>query len=454
MVSLYPHQMDNLARSIRQPRFLNCDDPGTGKTPPSCLKIWYAWHDLGLRTWWQMPTTLQQKNLDELYRWSEFAPGDCIIYTGNEDLTNVKVVISSFARFRKCWNDGWPLGQVVIDEPQLGYKTFGSATVNALLEAMLGRENRHLLIMSGSLIAGRLDAAYPMLACCAPWLYSSYPNFIAEHSYEDLFTGKRHWINHDLLRRRIAKFATFRSYSELHPGEQYVIEPVEWVDMSKRHLAKYRELEKEAMLELDDRWLEAEQPGVHALRADQILAHPNELILDTGTYNLIGHEEPGKDEHLRIHFMDHLRQGTRVAVFCRFVPEVRRVARLAESCGLRVGAICESVPVAKRPELDRMFREHQLDVMVATAATAGVGLNWPFLDHIIFATVDYADDHYKQAIFRALRGDRSKPVRVTTLAYRKAAVELRKLRIIQEKSEDAWKVEQKGKPIRFDFGCR
>lgn len=77
--TLRPEQIDRLAQYIANPRFLDLSDPGTGKTPPVCVYLYYQWTQLGNRTVFIQPKSLLGKNQRELVRFTEFTDEDCVI---------------------------------------------------------------------------------------------------------------------------------------------------------------------------------------------------------------------------------------------------------------------------------------------------------------------------------------------------------------------------------------
>jgi len=82
MPELRPAQVAHLAFYLRTPRCLDLSDPGTGKTPPACVYMYFHWKELRNRSVWTMPKSLLKKNLDELLLFSDFTPEDVIIVDG------------------------------------------------------------------------------------------------------------------------------------------------------------------------------------------------------------------------------------------------------------------------------------------------------------------------------------------------------------------------------------
>ena len=210
--------------------------------------------------------------------------------------------------------------------------------------------------------------------------------------------------------------------------------------------AKYDEFHKNAILELEDRWLDGTLPGVNTIRCRQIMAHPEHVELpieynDKGkpiawkVYNLVGNEETGKDAAIALHLTDHLNTGKPLLIFAALVEEQNRVFRLARKIGLRTELINHTVSGPQRFAIDAAFRNGTLDVVVASAATAGVGFNWGHVDHIIFVSIDYQDTNFLQGLMRAMTGEKA-GILVTILEYERS-IDQRMFQIVETKSRDA-----------------
>ena len=116
--------------------------------------------------------------------------------------------------------------------------------------------------------------------------------------------------------------------------------------------------------------------------------------------------------------------------------------------GLRVGLINGNVSAPKRAKIDEAFRAGQLDVVVASPDTAGIGFNWGHCDHIIFASLDYKDTAFFQAYRRCMRDKREKPLWITVLYYEEL-VDERVMDIIEWKSTHANKVDPTREVIKL-----
>lgn len=82
-----------------------------------------------------------------------------------------------------------------------------------------------------------------------------------------------------------------------------------------------------------------------------------------------------------------------------------------------MGVIHGHIPQLHRVKIDEDFQAGKLDVVVCSAATAGVGFNWGHVNTVIFHSLNYGDDEFLQAIARAKRGIRSETLKIVLLEY-------------------------------------
>lgn len=66
------YQVDDLAYAIAHERSLFLHDPGCGKTPPTCVYLWYQWKERGATSLWTQPKSLLGKNKRELLKFTDF----------------------------------------------------------------------------------------------------------------------------------------------------------------------------------------------------------------------------------------------------------------------------------------------------------------------------------------------------------------------------------------------
>ena len=426
--SLRTDQIADLAYLIGHDRSLMLHEPGVGKTPTVCFWLYYHWSRFEHRTVWVMPTSLMNKNKDELVRFTDFVPSDICIVTKEADfLLPAKVYIVTPARFRLSWEKFPADVQVVAaDEPHMYWTNNDSKVSQALYAAM--RKIKYFVGMTGTIIKGRLNSCYPMLHVIEPRYYPSYQSFMSVHAIQDEWGNVAGWQNAERVTAILSKHAIMRTFASVYGNEAKVIQtPI--CEMSKEQREAYDEFEANALLELDDSFLEAKTGGVHVLRCRQIMAQPE-------TFNL---GASGKDERLKVALADHANNGKPLIIYGAFKPEQRRMAKLVEAEGLTVGLLNGDTPTARRAEIDSGFRSGKIQVLVGSPQVAAVGFNWQEtargeVDHMIFTTLDYGDDTFYQSYRRAIRGQRKSPLLIEVYEYKKS-IDQHIFRIIKRKSE-------------------
>ena len=447
------YQIDDLAFLIANKRSGLLHDPGGGKTPPACAYIYYLWSYEKKKTYFVMPKSLMSKNKKELLRFTNFSEHDIMIVDGTPKQRviqmadrNAKVFIMGFKRFADDWKTMKAfhpeLDAVVVDEWHMGFKSMDSTRTKELVKCM--RQTTHLVPLSGTLIDGRLDSCYPAIHLIEPRYYASHHSFKMQHAVMDEYGTVLAWHNHAKIGFILQKHFRRKSFTEIYGAEQKVIQP-ELCEMHPKQRAAYDEFEAAALLELDDKFLEGSNPAVAAMRCRQIMAHPS-------TFKLLEPEElTGKEESLLVHLEDHRNNKTPLLIFASLQPEQERIAALCKKEGFRVGLINGNVPSSERVRIDEGFQKGEIDIVVASPATAGVGFNWGHVDHVIFMSLDYQNVNFVQAYRRAIRGVRAIPLRITIMEY-SCSIDQRIFQIVNLKSADLHKIDDSYE--KLDLGSK
>lgn len=339
-----------------------------------------------------------------------------------------KVFISTFAFMSAHWQRvlaANPDAKLLLtDEFHMpgGYSTPDSKATESFFH--ITKRLPRLLGMTGTIITGRLDSAYPMIAAIEPRYYGSFNGFMFEHAaVVDDYGRVIVWKNAHKVKDILARHSIKRTFEEVY-GKEPVVFFTEYVDVSDEVKPHYDEFHEQALLELEDgRVLDGSMAGVAQMRARQILNHPETMFKNAPTWT-------PRDERIEI----HLSEGKKTLIYASQKPEQERLVRLCESLGLRVALINSDVSGAGRAAIDELAQEGKLDVIVASGPTAAVGYNWEMFDLVLFASVDYMDTNILQAYRRASRGTRTSILRVVFIRYRNT-VENRIYEIITDKSK-------------------
>lgn len=434
---LRPYQIEDLAFHINNPKGANLSDPGTGKTPTVCVLMQYNWTEERSRTFWPQPGSLLKKNYQELLDFTDFTEDDIAIYQGTpaqrEKIRekDYKVLLSSFTTFGNEWDliktKHKDFNSVVVDEWHMGFKGNESERTKGLYACM--RSCNRLVPMSGTLVDGRLDAAYAAIKMIEPRYYYDYNAFMCQHAYLDDYGRVFAWKDHEKIGRILGRHSVRHTFEEIY-GKQDPVIQIELCDMNPAQRKAYTDIEEKALLELEDRWIEAQNPAVASIRCRQIMQCPQ--IFDLMKKG----ELTGKEQAILLRAANHVNKGTKFVVYGVFKEEHKRLHKLLTELGLRVGLINSDVSDNGKADVDEAFKKGLLDCIVASPGTASVGYNWHHISEVIYSSLDYRDTTFEQSYRRGIRGQRDVALLVTILKYVDSRVEDRVIQVIEGKSND------------------
>jgi len=415
---LRPDQIEDLGALIRNPRHGLWSEPGTGKTPVACLYTWWVWDRLKKHTVWLQPLAIIEKNREELLLWTDFKEHEVVIVEGTPAQRarlyadpNIKVFLMGADTFGREWEQilaHHPVGLVVGDEWHKMFSTNDSKRTQALYQAM--KHIDRLTPMTGTLVRGRLNSAFPAIHLIQPRYYGHHRTFMNRHAIQDEYGKVIGWVKIDIVQEILRAHGQNRLYSEVY-GDIPVVFQTHYCKMSTAQSKAYKEFEEKAILELEGAFLDGSLPGVNLIRARQILSSPEIFGLCKG-------EMTGRDALLDIQMTDHLEMGTPWMIGSASVPEQERVAAYLEKNGMRVGLMNGETPRKERGAIDLAFRKRELDTVVVSPEVGSIGFNWGHCDHVSFLHLPYYHDDFDQFWKRCTRGQiRTTPVRVDTLVY-------------------------------------
>ena len=355
----------------------------------------------------------------------------------------VKVVICTFAFMSTHWErvlkNVPDIDLLLVDELHMGYGGLESAQTESFY--FVNKHVSRFVGMTGTLINGRLDTAFPALHVIEPRYYGNRMGFMYDHvAASDDYGRPIMWKNEAKLRAIIEKHSIRRTFEEVY-GEEDVVFFTEVIDLDERVQGYYDQFEQQALLELEDgRVLDGSMVGVAQMRARQIMGHPETMFSDVPKWT-------EKDERLTV----HLGKGQKTLIFASLQPEQSRILRLCEELGLRAALINANVSGAARAAIDEAAQRGELDVIVASGPTVAVGYNWEMFDLVIFASIDFMDVNILQGYRRASRGTRTKTLHVVFLRY-DTKVETRIFDIARAKSQLANRVDPTRRVLDFTSG--
>ena len=357
-----------------------------------------------------------------------------------EAAKTAKVFICTFAFLSAHWrrlSEAAPdLRLFLVDELHMGYGGPTSKQTESFY--WMNKKCERFIGMTGTLVNGRLDSAFPAVHVIEPRYYGSLHGFYFQHAaVVDDYDRVIVWKNEGKLGEILKRHSIRRTFEEVY-GEEDVVFQTEYVEMDEKTREKYDMFHEQAMLELEDESvIEGTNPGVALIRARQIMSHPHTML--TGLP-----DHTGKDERLMV----HLSQGRKTLVFASLQPEQERILAVAKSMGLRAALINGNTPTPERVRIDEAAQRGELDVIVASGPTTAVGYNWEMFDLVLFISIDFMDVNILQAYRRASRGSRTKTLYVIFVRY-EDSVEDRMYDINRAKNQLARRVDPSRKELSF-----
>lgn len=456
ILPLREDQIQDLAKIIKAKKLMNLSDPGAGKTPVANMLAYYLWHKFQQKTVFVMPLSIQNQNKKSFFKFTHFKEEDIIIVRGTlkqrQKLMSDpkgKVFIVGFDFFKplitkKTQREAdWDfltrhhpnINCCMVDEFHMGFSNIKAKRTLFWLKAMSTMEYFHP--MTGTLIDGKLSTAYPALHVIEPRYYFNYNAFLREHAVLDYWGNIEDWVRVDKFKTLLDRHSIRHSFEEIH-GKDNILLETEYIEMGKKHREMYDEFEETHMIELDKEFLEAASGGVAALRLRQIMQCPD--VIDSNWKGMTA-----KEEALERHMLNAYQAGKKLLVFGSFIEEVERLKKVADKLKFRAGVIHSKVSPKQRDRVDTQFINGELDMVLATPGTTGVGFDWDFVDYMVFSCLSYKDSDFSQGYRRAIRGAREHPLLCYVLEYEKSR-DQQIAAIVEHKMKLSAKV-QKGKTV-------
>ena len=431
MFTARKYQIEDLATLINNPRHLEGQDPGCGKTYICGMFTQYILDHTNERVIWTMPGGILKKNYRDILFCTNIAPEQICIVQGppakrKEIYSNsqYKVLLMTGQTYANEW-ELLPKDyrHTFHDEIHLYYTTYNSKRTTEWVRAC--KSKGAIVPMTGTFIRGRLDSAYPVLHVLAPWAYGSDRSFLQYHALYDENGAVAGWTNHERLGEVARRIGTFRSFKSIYGEEQKIFERHTY-QLSDKVRQVYDKFEATGLAELTDKFVDSQNPAVTVMRLRQMMAAPDLFDIK---------EETEKEAAIRVDVEDHLKSGERLAIFTPITAEQLRIVKIIQEEGGTVGHINGTVSNQNRQTIDEKFCAGQIQFVVASPQTAGIGFNWNFLNTIIYPSIEYTDDSLVQSYRRGIRGVRDQPLRIKLLQY-EDTIEERIWQIVDRKNRD------------------
>lgn len=413
---LRPYQAQHCAFHITHRASLNYSACATGKTYTMAWLAEYYWKTEQCKTVLINPISLSVKNKDEIVRFTDFAEDEVQIVSGTPAKrsvqwknTRAKVFIVGPDLFGKEWEQMLPdVKSILVDESHLAYSGHKSERTQAFYMAQ--KKANHITFFTATPIgSGKASSIYYAFCCCAPLVFANFKRFMNYFAIYNSLGYIIGWRHMDVLGEQLKKFSVGISFKEAFKNAAENIVSFETCDFGDSEIEeKYHSMEDDALMELDDRYVEANSGGVKLLRCRQLLECPEVFDLEP--------KLRAKDELLKSH-LQHILDGSekQILVYSAFVAEQERIVRICSEMGLRAGLINGSVVGSARASVAKKFESGVFQVLVASPATMAVGFNFEFVSSVVFVSADYDNSAFHQACFRGNRGARSTPLPIYIL---------------------------------------
>lgn len=385
------------------------------------------------RVIWIQPSSLMRKNQEEILKWNpDLKPEQVQLIKGTQSQKkkisldpNVLVWIMTAEAYAKhildMRNKFFDIVQIICDEPHLYYRGWTSKRTQAFVQGTPDW-SRISFMTATPTPRGKLQSAYIYCHMIQRSYYQSYDFFMKQHAIVDDYGTPSEWINHEVLQKFLLHYSICWTTKDMYGDvEEMILRDV--VSMEKSVEDVYRTFEQAGIAEIKDVVLESKTGGVNSLRVRQILAHPQKISLPNNwdsKGNPTGYAEVSIFEGVTPkmeRILEYAEEGEPLIIFGTFIAEIEAIAHFLTKKGFKVGIIHGQVLRSRRDKIDEEFRAGNLDIIVASAATAGVGYNWGHVNTVIFHSLNYGDDEFLQAVARAKRGIRTEVLKIILLEY-------------------------------------
>ncbi|URG13804.1 hypothetical protein [Acinetobacter phage vB_AbaS_TCUP2199] len=465
MLELRQKQIKTFQKALMNKRFLDRSHAGTGKTAPICCLTGFligskpvdihpsktihqipkivtlTKHSItqvtggiyNCRAIWIQPSSLMEKNRQELLSWNPTWSESAVkVVQGtpakkkriiNDENTLVWVMTAeAFKAYYKEMKVKYPdILQIVCDEPHLYYRGFNSARTQFFVNNVDQNTRVHFMTATPT-PRGKLSSAYTYCHMIQRDYYGCYDWFINTHADLDEYGNPQNWKNHDKLWTFLDNYSICWTSKDMYGDvDEVIIRDVVRMNPVVEHV--YREFELAGIADLQGSVLNATSGGVESLRCRQMLCHPHAIRIPCAW------GDDGKPTNYQVgtildditpkleRIVEYAEAGEPLIIFGSFTSEIEMIAETLRRRKFRVGVIHGGVLQLQRVKIDQDFQAGKLDVVVCSAATAGVGFNWGHVNTVIFHSLNYGDDEFLQAIARAKRGVRTETLKIILLEY-------------------------------------
>lgn len=413
---LMSSQLEVLKTYCKNPRWPDFSEPGAGKTWGAALIALGAYEDglidhaiivcpkVVMGDW----LNVYRNIVDTDFRSnviSYYAPTAIRPYMTLKPIivTSYETIMSDLPRFIKLAME--KRVAVIYDEAHKLKNAESNRTVGLTELAHLA-VRCHLL--TGTPLTNGIKNAYSYINMLWPGeFYTNWRTFklrhlvYAKHSKHTIVAYK----NSDAIEKIFAERSTRYLKREIMdlPEVTYTTRLLDWDPKQK---AYYKELMKNEVIELEDRFIEATDIGTRLVRFHQIITHPEQLGLKcTSTRWAVLDDDL---ESIGV-------EDNKIVIFAHYRATIKRLAEKYKH--LNPAVIFGGTTDVE--EQKRKFNEDpSCRLFIAHPKSAGIGINLTVSSHVIFFEYSYDLDDYDQAVARVDRPGQKRAVTIINYAIR------------------------------------
>lgn len=327
------------------------------------------------------------------------------------ELPDVRFTIVSYETLMYRWEYGEDLGRydvVIADEATkiLNRKAKRTKAVKAV-----AKNAKYVWLLTGTIIRNRPDELWSMLNCLYPSIYTSYWRFRRRHCIESpVFGADGKIITYKIigirdpenLRKELAPLILRRGKEKLNlPDISY---HTLYAGMNEIQAKLYAQMEATMTSVLDEgKILNVTTELAKITRLRQLCLDPR----------LVGGNEVGGKTEAIAEFVDSMAEDYKIIIFSTFTEYLKLLNKDKTIVKYNPVMLIGEMNLKERDIAMNTFQEDEnCRVFLGNIDAAGEGLNITAGDIVLFANCPWTPDMMEQAISRAWRRGREKPVSV------------------------------------------
>ncbi len=437
-IKLFNTQYTTLKAIATHARFFDFSEMGAGKTWPQCLLALGVIEDklcnnviivvpkIVLDDWYNVFRDVLDCNEQELVT-VYYAPKDVRPYMELRRIiiTSYEVAVTDIRRLLGVANSGPTM--VVFDEAHK-LRTHSSARTKAM--TLLAHSAARCYLLTGSPLVNGLKNAFSYIHMLWPGkFYTRFEHFKLHHMVynpkdrRQLLAYKNIEKVEKIIAENSIRFRK-REVTDL-PPISYVTRRLDWDPKQK---AYYKELLKNSIIELETKFIVAEDSGSRLVRFHQILTHPEILGLPCESTRWTQILDDLEDINVA---------ENKVVIVAHYQKTIERLAKLlsVHNPAVIYGKTRDSEVQKNKFKYDDTCR-----VGIIHPQSAGVGINWTESAYMIMFEYAYDLDSFEQVISRIDRPGQTQNTTIISYVVRGSMEEKRILPSLINKKQFSMKV--------------